>query len=69
MQYYVKEWPNRTASIIAEDGYVLATFDSLPLAIANCLVECRVEPMSIESHFSYLQSSPMDFEHSFVNAA
>ena len=66
MQYFIKEWPDRTASIYAEDGYLLETFESLKEALRTCRKDCRVEPMSIESHFSYLQGSPVDFEYSFV---
>ena len=69
MQYFIKEWPDRTASIIAEDGHLLATLNSLKEALHICRKDCRVEPMSVASHFSYLQSSPVDFEHSFVDAA
>jgi len=66
MQYIVKEWPDRSASLFAEDGYHLETFPSLKEAVRVCRKDCRVEPMSVESHFSYLQGSPIDFEYRFV---
>lgn len=68
MQYFIKEWSNRSASIYAEDGHLLETFKSVKDAIRACRKDCRVEPMSIESHFSYLEGSPVDFEYSFVSA-
>lgn len=67
MQYFIKEWPDRSASLYAEDGYLLETFTTLDEALHVCRTDCRVEPISVESHFSYLQASPLDFEHSFVS--
>lgn len=66
MNYFIKEWPDRKATIYAEDGYVLETFKSLKEAVKVCRKDCQVEPMSVESHFSYLHGSPNDFEYSFV---
>lgn len=66
MQYYIKEWPDHSASLIAEDGYTLDTFESIGEAIDACNVECLVEPEHIESHFNYLANSPIDFESSFI---
>lgn len=74
MQYFIKEWTDRTASIYAEDGYLLETFASVQEAILACRNDCLVEPMRVESPYlelesRNLQSSPLDFEHSFVDAA
>lgn len=66
MNYFVKEWPDRKASIVAEDGYLLQTFNNVTEAIRVCRQGCRVDPSHVESHYCYLQSSPLDFEASFV---
>lgn len=66
MQYYIKEWPDQTASLVAEDGYVLDVFINLYDAVEACVLECMVEPQYIETHFNYLATSPMDFESSFL---
>ena len=70
MQYFIKERQDQSASIYAEDGYLLATFATLKEAMRVCREECLVEPMWIESPFfikgrSYLQQSP----RYLVNAA
>jgi hypothetical protein len=66
MQYYIKEWPDQTASLVAKDGYVLDIFINIYDAIEACVLECMVEPEYIERHFNYLAASPMDFESSFL---
>lgn len=67
MRYYIKEWPDQTASLIAEDGYALDTFKNINDAVEVCVTECLVEPEFIESHFNYLGTSPIDFESSFIS--
>ncbi len=66
MQYHIKEWSDQSASLIAEDGHSLDVFSSVGEAIDACLYDCLVEPEYIEKHNSYLGSSPLDFEASFV---
>jgi hypothetical protein len=66
MQYYIKEWSDMTASLVAEDGYTLDTYDNTEDAIDACISHCLVEPRFIERHFCYLDSSPLDFESSFL---
>jgi len=66
MQYYIKEWHDQTATLVAEDGYSLDTFASISDAINACLMDCMVEPDHIEHYSNYLGSSPLDFESSFV---
>jgi len=66
MQYYIQEWPDMTASLIAEDGYTLNTFDSTDEAIEVCISECMVKPSHIKKYFCYLDASPVDFESSFL---
>ncbi len=67
MQYAIREWSNGRASLIAEDGYFLSTFDSCQDAIQACINECRVEPLFVERHYSYLGSSPLDIESQFID--
>jgi len=67
MQYYIKEWPDLTASLIAEDGYSLDIFESTDDAIAACITGCLVEPEYIERYDSYPASPPVDFESSFIH--
>jgi len=66
MRYYIKEWSDQTASLIAEDGYALDIFANIYDAIDACIIQCNVEPEFIERHFNYLGKSPQDFESSFV---
>jgi len=66
MQYYIKDWSDQTASLVAEDGYSLDTFDSVDDAFDACTYDCMVEPEYIERHNNYLGASPLDFESSFV---
>lgn len=40
MQYYINEWPDQTASLIAEDGYSLDTFENLGDAIDADIYDC-----------------------------
>lgn len=66
MQYFIREWPDNTASLVAEDGYTLDTFENIVDAIVACNFDCMVEPDFIESHCNYLGTSLIDFESSFV---
>ena len=66
MKYYIREWSDHSASLIAEDGYALDVYESLDDAINACVFDCMVEPEYIESHASYLAVSPNDFEGSFI---
>jgi hypothetical protein len=66
MQYYIKEWSDQTASLIAEDGYSLDLFENVYDAIDACIYDCMVEPEYIERHNNYLGASPLDFESSFI---
>ena len=66
MQYYVKEWPDRTATLVAEDGHDLTTFPSLEQAVMACRLWCHVNPQRIEKHTNYLAASPCDFESSYL---
>ena len=66
MQYIVKEWPDHTASLIAEDGYELTTLCSLEEAIRACVSGCQSLPLRIEKHVNYLAASPSDYESSYL---
>ena len=66
MQYHIKEWANMSASLVAEDGHILNTFESAEDAIDACINQCLVTPAYIERHFCYLDASPVDFESSFL---
>ena len=68
MQYYIKEWHDQTASLIAEDGYFLDTFENVDQAVGACVEDCMVEPAFIQKHSNYLGSAPTDFESSFINS-
>ena len=50
MQYYVRQWPDKTASLLAEDGITLVTFYSLEQAVMACRLWREVIPLLIESH-------------------
>jgi len=66
MQYFIKEWHDQTATLMAEDGHSLDTFGNVSDAIDACLMDCMVEPDYIESYSNYLGASPLDFESSFI---
>lgn len=66
MNYYVKELTNRRAILVAEDGYELGNYPSVSVAISACWKECDARPLYIERHYSYLESSPDDFESSYL---
>ena len=66
MDYYVKERSDKSAILMAADGYELAIFPSTDQAVAACLKDCLVRPLFVEQHYSYLQASPVDFESSFI---
>ena len=66
MQYYVKQWADKTVSLIAEDGFILEDYLSVAEAVQACVKECLVWPQRVERHYSYLQASPVDFDESFL---
>ncbi len=66
MQYAIREWGDGRASLVAEDGYLLSTFESTDDAILACVKDCRTVPLFIESHYSYLGASPHDWESQFL---
>ncbi|MGK0442875.1 MAG: hypothetical protein ACJA0N_002694 [Pseudohongiellaceae bacterium] len=68
MQYIIREWDNGSASLVAEDGYLLATFDNTDQAFLTCVSDCLTVPLYIEKHSSYLASSPVDWESQFLAA-
>ncbi len=68
MKYYIKEWSDHTATLIAEDGYALEIYDTVDEAVDVCLYDCMVEPDFIESHENYLGASPIDVDNSFIES-
>lgn len=44
MRYFVKEWSDKTASLVAEDGYILETYQNSEDAVDACIKHCMVEP-------------------------
>jgi len=48
MQYFIRQWANGHATLVAEDGYPLHTFGSVDEAIEACISDCRVIPIAIE---------------------
>lgn len=66
MNYYVRELANKCAILVAEDGYELGEYPSVRVAVSACLEECYANPLYIERHYSYLESSPDDFESSYL---
>ena len=58
MPYYIKEWSDQTASLIAEDGYSLDTFVNIDDAIDACVYDCMVDLEYIEKHDNYPGVSP-----------
>jgi len=68
MKYFIREWADNTASLIAEDGYPLDIYASVEDAIDACMFDCMVEPDYIESHKNYLGTSPLDVDNSFIDS-
>ena len=66
MNYYVKEMADKSAVLMSEDGFELASYPSVKIAIAAYCEQCLVAPQHIESHYSYLAGSRCDFEDSFL---
>ncbi len=66
MKYYVKELTNKRAILVAEDGYEIGEFPSVRVAVSACQEDCNARPLYIERHYSYLESSPFDFESSYL---
>lgn len=66
MNYYVREMTDKSAVLVAEDGYELGSFPSVKIAVSVCVEECQSSPLYVERHYSYLESSPADFESSFL---
>ena len=52
MKYFIKEWSDHTATLIAEDGYALEIYSSVDEAIDACVSDCMIEPDYIEKHDS-----------------
>ncbi len=66
MQYYINEWFDLTASLIADEEYSLDIFESIDDAINACVFDCMLEPEHIETDNNYSDVLPIDFESSSV---
>ena len=66
MQYFIKEWSDNMASLVAEDEFTLATFENIVEAAESCSFECSLEPEYIESYSDYPDASSLDFESSYI---
>ena len=63
MRYFVKEWDDTTASLIAEDGYILETYESTETAVDNCIRHCCIEPDFVEKLIDRESSSYVELKH------
>lgn len=48
MYFYIKEWPNKTATLMAENGTVLWTFQCVEEAMAICREWYNVNAEDVE---------------------
>lgn len=51
MYFYIKEWPNKTAILMAENGSILWIFHSVEEAQAVCREWYRVQDGDVEYYF------------------
>jgi hypothetical protein len=59
MRIYIKEWPNKTASIITAEGQVIWTFSSSEAARQACREwHSLLSPNDVESYDSASSDSP-----------
>lgn len=68
MDYYVKELANKTAVLVAVDGYELGEFPTVEAAVTACELGCMVKPLYVQQHYCYLQAGPNAAEASFLPA-
>lgn len=66
VNYYVKALTDKRAILVSEDGYQLAEYATVEVAVSACLAECLVRPTCIESRSNYLEYSPIDFESNYL---
>lgn len=52
MEFYIREWADKTASLITRDGYRLWTFASVDSALAACREWYRVSEERVISDFN-----------------
>jgi hypothetical protein len=48
VKLYIKEWPNKTATLMTDNGQVVWTFSSLAEARNVCRAWCRLSPEEIQ---------------------
>lgn len=58
MIFFIKEWPNRTATLMADNGAVLWTFSSLEEARKVCDEWYKVQGEQVDYQLYTLNDSP-----------
>jgi len=53
MDFFIKEWPNKTATLMSENGTVLWTFHNVEQAKEVCLEWYRVQQKDIQYYLDY----------------
>ena len=66
MNYYVKELADKSAILVAEDGFELEVFPSVRVAIAACCKECLVWPLWVEHYYSYLENAAAEDQTGYL---
>jgi hypothetical protein len=69
MRFFIKEWPNKTATLLAENGTVLWTFSNAQEAEKVAKDWCRVQGENHVYHLDSLSPSDPVPTHSIDNAA
>jgi hypothetical protein len=55
MYFYIKEWPNKTATLMADNGTVLWTFSSVEEARRVCEEWYQAQDDKSDYHLHYLE--------------
>lgn len=54
MNFFIKEWPNKSATLMTENGTVLWTFANVDEARRVCEEWYKVQDQDIDYHLHYL---------------
>lgn len=68
MYFYIKEWPNKTATLMSENGTVLWTFHSVEQAQEVCREWYRVQENDIQYNCDYF-AEENDFDPAGASCA
>lgn len=69
MRFFIKEWPNKTATLLAENGTVLWTFSSAEEAEKVCMNWYHVQEDNVVYHLDTLgpsESGPFESQYAAV---